>query len=60
MDIYSYVVKTSERFDESDLYFGHGTDNSLDEAAYLVCGSLNISYVSDLQSLDHFLSSGML
>ena len=57
MDIYSYVIKTSERFDESDLYFGHGTENSLDEAAYLVCGSLNISYDCDLQSLNYFLSS---
>ena len=59
MDIYSYVIKTSERFDESDLYFGHGTENSLDEAAYLVCGSLNISYDCDLQSLNYFLSSGI-
>ena len=57
MDIYSYVIKTSERFDESGLYFGHGTENSLDEAAYLVCGSLNISYDCDLQSLNYFLSS---
>ena len=57
MDIYSYVIETSERFDESDLYFGHGTENSLDEAAYLVCGSLNISYDCDLQSLNYFLSS---
>ena len=58
MDIYSYVIKTSERFDESDLYFGHGTQNSLDEAAYLICGSLNISYDCDLRTLNYFLSLG--
>ena len=58
MDIYSYVIKTSERFDESDLYFGHGTQNSLDEAAYLICGSLNISYDCDLRTLNYFLSMG--
>ena len=57
MDIYSYVIKTSKRFDESDLYFGHGTENSLDEAAYLVCGSLDISYDCDLHSLNYSLSS---
>jgi len=58
MDIYSYVIKTSERLDESDLYFGHGTQNSLDEAAYLICGSLNISYDCDLRTLNYFLSLG--
>ena len=58
MHIYSYVIKTSERLDESDLYFGHGTQNSLDEAAYLICGSLNISYDCDLRTLNYFLSLG--
>ena len=57
MDIYSYVIKTSERLDKSDLYFGHGTENSLDEAAYLICGSLNIPYDCDLRTLNYFLSS---
>ena len=56
MDIYNYVIKTSERFDETDLYFGHGTENSLDEAAYLICGSLNIPYDCDLRALDYSLN----
>ena len=58
MDIFSYVIEISKRLDESDVFFGHGTENSIDEAAYIVCGSLNISYDRDLRLLNYNLSPG--
>ena len=49
MDIFGYVIEISKRLEKADVYFGHGTDNSIDEAAYIICGSLNICllYTSD-------------
>ena len=56
MHIFGYVIEISKRLEKADVYFGHGTDNSIDEAAYIICGSLNISYDCDLRSLDYHLS----
>lgn len=33
----------AERFTDSDLYFGHGTDNAVDEAAWLACHVLALT-----------------
>lgn len=40
--IRDHVLSAERRFQAAGLYFGHGTDNARDEAAWLVCAALNI------------------
>ncbi|MFT4863367.1 MAG: ribosomal protein L3 glutamine methyltransferase [Pseudohongiellaceae bacterium] len=48
VSVQSYIVSLAERFDQADLYYGHGTDNAFDEAVYLVLGILSIAFETDL------------
>lgn len=44
---------TVSRFEESDIFFGHGTDNAYDEAVWLLMSSLHLP----LDTLDNFLDA---
>lgn len=44
MKIQQYIEQTANRLAEHDLFYGHGTDNPLDEAVYLIYTSLGIDF----------------
>ena len=52
-DVLRYAIS---RFQEADLFFGHGTSNALDEAAYLILHGLHLPH----DNLDPFLDARLL
>lgn len=43
------------RFEDSDIFYGHGTDNSYDEAVWLIMGALHLPH----DTLNNFLDAKM-
>ncbi|MEQ8313960.1 MAG: 50S ribosomal protein L3 N(5)-glutamine methyltransferase [Gammaproteobacteria bacterium] len=56
MNICTYIEQLVETFNRAGLCFAHGTNNAVDEAVYLVYGSLGIDYDEDYRTLERILS----
>ena len=60
MQIREYLEQLSRRFAAAELEYGHGTDNPLDEAAYLVYCSLQLDFGVGEEQLQRALSADEL
>ena len=51
----TYILNTAAKFNEADLFYGHGTDSALDDAVYLVYSTLGIGFDVDFERSDRIL-----
>jgi len=53
LTIRDWLRFTVSRFEDSSIFFGHGTDNAYDEAVWLIMGALHLP----LDTLDNFMDA---
>lgn len=51
-----FIEWAMDRFGKSGIFYGHGTDNALDEAAFLVLRTLGLGFDADEKQLDQTLN----
>lgn len=54
------IRSTEQRLKNTDLYYGHGTDNPLDEAFYLVMTAAGLEFNCDEETLDKEIQQDVL
>ncbi len=54
------IQRTEKQFSRADLFYGHGTDNSLDEAFYLVMVAAGLEFDCGDEKLDQMINQKQL
>lgn len=54
------VQRTEKQFSAANLFYGHGTDNSLDEAFYLIMVAAGLEFDCDEAALDEVIEDKLL
>ncbi len=54
------IQRTEKQFSQADLFYGHGTDNSLDEAFYLVMAAADLEFDCGDEKLDESIQQDLL
>jgi len=54
------IQRTEKQFSQVDLFYGHGTDNALDEAFYLIMVAAGLEFDCDNETLDKPIQKELL